>query len=123
MTDFPYVTRRFDSVCYASADWWETDEQQVAGNSVDADLLLSLLVATLANYLETRQMNRALGALYVEMMEVDNHAGEKMTAIDDTLGQTNENLDKLSDLVDCIAYHRAAVETTAEELVRRLHAI
>ena len=21
MTDFPYVTRRFDSVCYASADW------------------------------------------------------------------------------------------------------
>ncbi len=69
-------------------------------------LLLLLLVATLANYLETRQMNRALGALYVEMMEVDNHAGEKMTAIDDTLGQTNENLDKLSDLVDCIAYHR-----------------
>jgi hypothetical protein len=69
-------------------------------------LLFLVLVALVGNYVETRRTNRALGALYVETMEADEHASDKMSAINDTLGESNESLEKLADLLDCIAYHR-----------------
>lgn len=72
-------------------------------------LLFLVFAAAVANYLEMRRMERAVGSLYVAILETRNESediGTQAKATNDYLGQANDNLDRIADLLDCIAYHR-----------------
>lgn len=74
-------------------------------------LLVLLLISTIANYVEGRNLERSLGYLYIAVRQ--NSGGtsdEDLTEINKTLEHLDETLDRMSDVQDCMAYHRRPCE-------------
>jgi hypothetical protein len=69
-------------------------------------LLLLLLIATIANYLEVRRMERSIGSLYVAILETDHDTKDGLEELDKSVDRLNDITDQMSDVQECMAYHR-----------------
>lgn len=72
-------------------------------------LLILLVIATVANYMETRRMERALGSLYMATLEIRENTtsvDHGISAVNEYLNQGNDTLNQLNDAIDCMAHRR-----------------